>query len=480
MKKHIFYIAILSLYALVLTGCNDFLDKSPISQLTSSSTSSLTTADQAEALLAACYADYRTERYELDYFVDGDMHSDNTYAGASGSQYSQIDAYNADASNSNVTRDWTNLYAMVAHCNKTIVNVPKIADANLTDARKTQIVAEASFIRAWAYFDLIRLFENIPLILNDIPAINGDNFEQLSSTLYPEQATQASIYSQIVTDLQTALATVPATAANKGFITKGAVNALLAKVYATQDTKDWSKVSTYCDAVINGGYSLVSNYDYLWDDNHKNSSESIFEIQYDGNWGTGTGNWGASMFIGTDWKKFNCPSKDIVKAFNDEGDVIRYNSSIKWATVTWDDANWTKSNYPFCNKMRGDQSAASNIIMLRLADILLLKAEALNELGQTTQAATYINQVRNRVGLANTAATTQSDMRLAIEKERFLELAFEGQRWFDLVRTGRAVAVISKAEGGIYNGKITSTNLVYPIPQSQLDLNSKLKQNSGY
>jgi len=130
--------------------------------------------------------------------------------------------------------------------------------------------------------------------------------------------------------------------------------------------------------------------------------------------------------------------------------------------------------------MRGDQSAASNIIMLRLADILLLKAEALNELGQTTQAATYINQVRNRVGLANTAATTQSDMRLAIEKERFLELAFEGQRWFDLVRTGRAVAVISKAEGGIYNGKITSTNLVYPIPQSQLDLNSKLKQNSGY
>jgi hypothetical protein len=490
MKNTSFKIVVLSLIALSFAGCNNFLDKNPISQLTNSTLGSsttdsvrFTTAAQAEALLAACYADYRTELYELDLFVNGDMHSDNSYYGATGNpDYPQIDSYNVDATNGNIKRDWVDLYLMVSHCNTVIINVPRIADAALTTTRKSQIVAEASFIRAWAYFDLIRLFGNVPLVLQEVPAINAENITQVYPILYPPQAEQSAVYSQIITDLQTALAGVPVTAANKGFVTKGAVNAMLAKVYATRSPQDWQKVSSYCDAVINGGYSLVSNYDYLWDDQHKNSSEAIFEIQYDGNWNTGTGNWGASMFLGVDWKKFDTPSHDLVNAFKKEGDLVRYQSSIKWQDVsgTWTDTNWPANNYPFCYKMRDNSSAASDIILLRLADILLLKAEALNELGQTAQAAPYLNQVRNRVNLSNTTASTQSDMRLAIEKERFLELAFEGQRWFDLVRTGRAIAVLNKAEGGIYNGKVISTNMIYPIPQSQLDLNANLKQNPGY
>ena len=118
-----------------------------------------------------------------------------------------------------------------------------------------------------------------------------------------------------------------------------------------------------------------------------------------------------------------------------------------------------------------------------MADILLLKAEALNELGDQAGAATLVNQIRTRVNLANTTATTQADMRLAIEKERRLELAFEGLRWFDLKRTDRASIVMAAAVGANnenlgYN--LTPNRLVWPIPQAELDKNTKLTQNDGY
>ena len=491
MKQKSFYLFISVVLTSFLVSCNSFLNKEPISQLTNStlgkSTANdsvrFTTAAQAEALLATCYGDFRTEMYELDCFVNGDMHSDNSYYGAEGNpDYPQIDNYNVSATNGNITRDWQDLYTMVSHCNTVIINVPKISDPALTDQRKTQIVAEASFIRAWAYFDLVRMYGNVPLILKEVPAINAQNISQVYPILYPPQVSDSTVYNQIITDLQTALPSVPSIALNKGFVTKGAVNALLAKVYATMEPHNWQQVSNYCDAVINGGYSLLPNYDWLWDGQHKNSSEAIFEINYDGNWSTGTGDWGASMFVGTDWKKFNTPSHALVNAFLAAGDQVRYKSSILWQNVSgiWTDSHWNTNNYPFCYKIRDAQSATSDIILLRLADIILLKAEALNELGQTSQAAVYLNQIRHRVGLPNTPATTQSEMRLAIENERFLELAFEGQRWFDLVRTGRAVAVLNSVENGLYKGKVTSNMLVYPIPQNQLDLNQNLKQNPGY
>jgi hypothetical protein len=118
-----------------------------------------------------------------------------------------------------------------------------------------------------------------------------------------------------------------------------------------------------------------------------------------------------------------------------------------------------------------------------LADIILLKAEALNEQGDVSAAATLVNQIRSRVDLPNTTATTQESMRLAIEKERRLELAFEGHRWFDLKRTGRAIEVINNAigpDGNKYGYNLTPNGLLWPIPQSELDKNELLTQNPGY
>ncbi len=192
------------------------------------------------------------------------------------------------------------------------------------------------------------------------------------------------------------------------------------------------------------------------------------------------------MFIGRDWKKFNIPSNDLVALFESEGDEIRFGSSILFGDVSgvWSDNNWPQDHYPFINKYRNNSSPSSqNFIFLRLADIILLKAEALNEQGDLAGAAELLNQIRTRVGLPNTTASNQADMRLAIEKERRLELAFEGHRWFDLKRTGRAIQVLSNTigpDGTPYGYVLNENKLLWPIPQAELDKNTKLIQNPGY
>jgi hypothetical protein len=485
--KKIFNILFSALLFTTLYSCEDFLDLQPISsgiavENQSSDSVLYNSASEAEAALAGVYGDFRNEYWELDYFVNGDAQSDDAYAGADNPANFQIDDYNIDATNLNVTRDWGYLYSTIGKANLVIDNVDDVTDTLLTTTRRLEIKAEASFIRAFMYFQLVRLWGDVPLVLNSVSSFNLE----ILPLLFPPRTPADSVYAQIILDLETALPNVPVSAINKTYITKGAVNAVLAKVYATIEPHDWNKVSQYCDAVIGGPYSLLANYDELWDNAHENSSEAIFEINYEGT--SSSGNWGVSMFIGLDWKKFNIPSNDLVKAFRDEGDIIRETSSILFDTVTgkWSDSHWiNQTYYPFINKYRiASSPSPQNYIFIRLADILLLKAEALNELGDVNGAAALVNQIRNRVNLANTTAATQEAMRLAIEKERRLELAFEGHRYFDLKRTGRAIEVINNTKGpdGVtplgYN--LTPNRLLWPIPQAEMDKNSKLIQNEGY
>jgi starch-binding outer membrane protein, SusD/RagB family len=483
--KNIFKILFSALLALSLFSCEKFLDLKPVSngiavENQSSDSVLYKSAGEAEAALAGVYADFRNEYYELDYFVNGDAQSDDAYAGADNPANFQIDDYNIDATNLNVTRDWAYLYSTIGKANTVINNVNEVTDPDLTAERKMEIISEASFIRAFMYFQLVQLWGDVPLILTSVETFNLD----ILPLLFPPRTPMAEVYTQIIADLNAALPHVSATAVNKSYVTKGAVNAMLAKVYATQDPHDWDKVLQYCNDVIAGGYSLLPEYDQLWDNEHENSIESIFEINYDGT--SSSGNWGASMFIGMDWKKFNIPSNDLVAAFDSENDNIRKASSITFLDVSgkWSDENWPQTDYPFINKYRINTSPSpQNYIFIRLADILLLKAEALNEKGDVTGAATLVNQVRTRVSLPNTGASDQASMRLAIEKERRLELAFEGQRWYDLKRTGRAIEVINNAKGpdGQSLGyQLTPNKLIWPVPQSEMDKNSKLVQNPGY
>ncbi|NLH51816.1 MAG: RagB/SusD family nutrient uptake outer membrane protein [Bacteroidales bacterium] len=484
-----FALSLLSL-TLVFTSCEKFLDVKPESNgiaIENAAGDSVLykSASEVEAALAGAYADFKNEYYQLDYYVNGDAQSDDAYAGADNPANFQIDDYKIDALNSNVSRDWAYLYGHIGKCNSVINNVDKCPDPSLTAERKKQIKAEALFIRAFQYFQAVQLWGDVPLQLTEVKTISAANLPEIYNILYPPRASMDEVFKQIISDLEKAAEGVPVTAAHKGLATKGAVYTLLAKVYATQDPHDWNKVLEYCNKVIDLGiYQLLPDYDMLWNNSQENSVESIFEINYSG--GSSDGNWGTKMFRGLDWKKFNIPSNDLVKAFQQEGDQIRFNSSIYWGDVTgrWSDPHWPQNHYPFINKWRNFQEGSDqNYIIYRLADVLLLKAEALNELGDLAGAAALVNQIRARVNLPAITASNQAEMRLAIEKERRLELAFEGHRWYDLKRTGRAIEVINnvKGENDIPLGyQLNENRLLWPIPQAELDKNTKLTQNPGY
>lgn len=482
-----FLMAIIALFS--LNSCEKFLDLEPISEgiaVTNTSADSILyhAASEVEAALAGVYADFKNEYYQLDYFVNGDAQSDDAYAGGDNPANFQIDDYRIDAINLNVSRDWAYLYSTVGKANAVINNTQAISDPALTAQRKAEIIGEASFIRAFMYFQLVQLWGDVPLQLKEVKTISADQLDEIYPLIFPARAPKEEIYRQIIADLEVALAGVRVTAPHKGFITRGAVNTMLAKVYATQEPHDWNRVNQYCDAVIAGGYTLLPDYDKLWNNSQENSSEAIFEINYNG--GITDGNWGTKIFRGLDWKKFNLPSNDLARAFDDEGDTKRKSSSIVFLDVTgkWSDPHWPQTKYPFINKYRTfTEGSNQNYIFYRLADVLLLKAEALNELGDLAGAAELVNRIRTRVSLPNTTAATQGDMRLAIEKERRLELAFEGHRWYDLKRTGRAIAVMNAVTGANNENlgyDLNEQRLLWPIPQAELDKNSKLTQNPGY
>ncbi len=487
MRIFILFTAIIALFS--LNSCEKFLDLEPVSDgiaVSNTGADSILyhSASEAEAALAGVYADFKNEYYQLDYFVNGDAQSDDAYAGGDNPANFQIDDYRIDAINLNVSRDWAYLYSTIGKANAVINNTQAVNDPALTAQRKAEIIGEASFIRAFMYFQLVQLWGDVPLQLKEVKTISADQLDDIYPLIFPARAPKEEIYRQIIADLELALAGVRVTAPHKGFVTKGAVNTMLARVYATQEPHDWNRVNEYCDAVIAGGYTLLPDYDMLWNNSQENSPEAIFEINYNG--GITDGNWGTKIFRGLDWKKFNLPSNDLVRAFDAEGDTKRKNSSIIFLDVTgkWSDPHWPQTKYPFINKYRTfTEGSNQNYIFYRLADVLLLKAEALNELGDLAGAAELVNRIRTRVNLPNTAAATQSDMRLAIEKERRLELAFEGHRWYDLKRTGRAIAVMNAVTGAGNENlgyDLNEQRLLWPIPQAELDKNSKLTQNPGY
>lgn len=473
------------------TSCDGFLDKRPISEISedmvgndsnASDTIRFKTAAQAESFLGSCYNEFQSEYYQLDTYINGEMQSDNSYQGANGVELEQVENYQLSPTNKNVTRDWGYLYRFIGNTNVVIGNVLKTPDQTFPESRKKQIKAEAMVMRAWCYFDLVRLYGGVPLVLKAIPSINTGNVETVYPLLYPERATEEQVYAQIEKDLLEALPLVQDYPTTKAVVSKALVNSLLAKFYATKVPADWSKVKQYAQAVVaDTRYDLLTDYADLFKAGAQpNSKESIFEVQY--NLGSNEF-WGYDMNMGTDWKKFNTPTNDLVKAFDAENDAVRKAVSITFADVSgkWTDKNWPVTSYPFAGKYK---SRGAKVMLVRLADIMLLLAEAENELGNTAVAQTWLNKIRARVSLNGTSASSKDDLRLAIEKERRLELAFEGQRWFDLKRTGRAIAVMNSFKDSkgvnIFKGKIQPYMLTWPIPQSERDMNSKLTQNPGY
>ncbi|MDD2512466.1 MAG: RagB/SusD family nutrient uptake outer membrane protein [Proteiniphilum sp.] len=447
------------------------------------------------------------EHWYLDMLLLGESHSDNAYAGAPNAETTPFEVNSIEGSNTNLRRDWNSHMGNIAQANRLIVNIDKVPDPALTEAEKLQYKAEAKILRAMIYFDMVRIWGNVPLITTMAGDITSETITEVYSAYFPPQTDALTIYKQIEEDLLEGLQHAPDNnPADKTQYSKSVARALLAKVYAEKPLRDYDKVIQYADQLAADGYELTDEYRELFDvvltdpasppsqENKaidawaRNTRETIFEAQFfpgNTNWvtwmfGRPLDNW---TFYFT-WLKWITPSRDLIRAFNSEPGDKRYAQTVVYYPCDWS-VYYPAAHYPFMYKCR---SAYNSIIKMRYADILLLKAEALIGKGDYSGAAQIINQTRRRAGLSNlsTAASANRETILtAYMKERRLELAMEGQRWFDLVRLDKVEevmnAVYTKDEGRpaqVY--PFTGLSYLLPIPQDVIDQNPNLEQNPGY
>jgi hypothetical protein len=445
------------------------------------------------------------EYWYLDMLLLADSHADNAYAGSPNAETTPFEVNSIEGSNTNLYRDWNGHMGNVAAANLLICYIDSVSDPALTAAEKKQIKAEAKIFRAMVYFDMVRIWGNVPLVTSVAGDIAAETITDVYPAYFPPQTDETTVYRQIESDLLEALADAPDNnPADKTLLTKSVARALLAKVYAEKPLRDYDNVIKYCDELSADGFDLVADFSDLFgvvladptlppgQDNRavnakaRNTKETILEAQFS----PGNANWVTWMFgrpledwtFYFEWAKWITPSRDLVKAFKSEAGDKRLNESVVYYSCGWN-IYYPADNYAFMYKCR---SAYNSIIKFRFADILLLKAEALIMKGDLTAAAAIINKTRNRAGLSNlpAQATASRDALLnAYLKERRLELAFEGQRWFDLARLDKVEETLNnlKDEGRpqlIYPYDVNSYKL--PIPQAVIDQNPALVQNPGY
>lgn len=479
------------LSVLVLTSCDDFLDLEPISIETSAN--AYNTGSQIEAALVGAYESFQSSEYYVwDYILFQDVRADNNYAGGDNPEIFTIDFLNISPTHSRIFKNWSNIYNAISKANLVLERVDGISDPLLTEERKAQIKGEAYFLRSYHYFTLVKLWGGVPLITSTIKSTTPESVNI-------KRASVTEVYKQITNDLELAATLLPDTygndaSVNKARATSGAAYALAAKAYAQQPNPDYAKVLSHIENVESSqaNYRLI-DYNQLFDGNNPNNAESIIEVQY---LGGNEGNFGPQLLLppsvsGDTWRKFVTPSKDLINAFDSEGDVIRKNASILFEEVQWVDEYWgnaTGSSIPFSYKWKeaGGFASSNNTYLIRYGDIVLLKAEALNELNQLELSVDEVNRIRFRAGLPDLNENQKSSkdvLKQTILKERRLELFQEGQRWDDLVRYKQLVSTMNNLieidlrNGNAINYNMTEAKILLPIPQQELDSNPALTPN---
>ncbi|WEK33838.1 MAG: RagB/SusD family nutrient uptake outer membrane protein [Candidatus Pseudobacter hemicellulosilyticus] len=470
---------------LMLSSCGkDFIDLKPVSSATSGNFYQ-TEEDFLNAINGAYNSLRAGGNYGGDSYVFGEVRSDNSIPVASGSitDQDEFDRFYIRTTNPFINNRWSNSYSAIARCNAILGRIEPIP---MNQGLKDRITAEAKFLRALYFFNLVRSFGDVPLVLKEIN--NPDEGYEYGRN------PKADVYAQIEKDLREAADVLPVsyTGANVGRATKGAAMAMLGRILLTQ--KKFPAAAEQLSAVIGlNKYDLVPEYADFFKVKNKNNVEAIFDVQYKSG-GIGQGNSWPNSFApqnsGNSVMMFggggnNTPSDDLVNDY-EAGDK-RKDATVATSYVNASGAiipgNFVKKYYdvPTTNNDNGN-----NIPIIRYADVLLMYAECLNEAGYLADGEAFdlLNEVRERAGLdplSSAELPDQGAFRLAMEHERRVEFAFENLRWYDLVRTDRAITVMNAkaAEINLVNA-VTQQNLVFPIPQSQIEINqSKITQNEG-
>jgi starch-binding outer membrane protein, SusD/RagB family len=483
-----------------------------------------TTSDFQEALVG-CYTPLRAAA-NMAYYME-EMRADNTFLDYNekdrgGVNNEQLAEFLDGSDNTDIIQLWTADFQGVQNTDVLLDKI-QTPPAGMPDSVKNEIIGEAEALRAHYYFELVRCFGSLPLYLHEVTT---------AQNAFVNRSPVDSVYIQIIADLSDALTKLspPSTFPQPGNATKGMAATELGLVYLTMQQYD--KATPLFQSVTTMGYSLLPNYADVFKTANKNSTESIFEVQYksgtDGqasqfvyDFTPNTPSTGVILGAGSNYSNtngsWNVPTQDIVNAYY-PGDT-RLDASIAVVKGHLDSQTdfipdsvtsilnnldtaglgmgYTTSlvhrfikkqyNPPYTTAL--EYNTDDDWPVYRYSDLLLMLAESLNEQGQSAAALPYLNMVRQRAGVPPAMTTSQSMLRDTIAHERRVELAFENHRWFDLVRTGQAITVMT-AYGNLQkqawpfllsNTYAISTNkLIYAIPFREIQTNPGLTQNPGY
>jgi len=490
-KLNIKLVSVITLFVAVFTACSDdFVDIQPPADNSENYFNS--EQDYQDALIGAY--DMLQSTY-LNVML-GEIASDNTLAGGESATdvigIQEVDDMIHTPTNQQLRDIWNWMYAGVNRANYILEFKDK------TDfPGRTGVIAEATFLRAYYYFELVKWFGDVPLAV--------DKRIQFGEQFSIDRTPKADVYAQIEADLQFAAANLPYVQATPGRVTKGAAQALLGKAYLYQDKFD-EAATVLDDLILNGPHSLVTDYNTIFEEAGENNIESVFEVQYFEGQGAGfgclqcsegnvaVGFSGVRAYSGPEFSSgfsFNVPVQEVVDAF-EPGD-LRLDVAIldidAWAAQTGATFGTGFEHTGYFNRKyiprtrstdaQGDRNLTNpnNYRAIRFADVLLMAAEAFNRSStpNDTKAQDYLNRVRERAfGNANNNITaTGSTLYNNILQERRVELVGEGHRFFDLVRTGRAAQEI--------NGFVAGKHELFPIPAIEIQLaGNRWPQNPNY
>jgi len=484
MKKLIY----LAIFLLAGTSCSDFLEENPSSLMVDSNF--YKTEADADAAIVAVYDGLNDQSniYYRGFYLLSELTTDNAECGqgVANANIFALDGYTYGPVNDRIYVLYQSVYKTIANANVAIDKIPAIP---IADTKKNRLLAEAKFVRALLYFNMVRLFGDLPLVLNQVTSLDDVNIPRSETS---------KVYAQIISDLEFGEQNLDATNAsgNLGRATKASATGLLAKVYLT--LKDYPKARDKAKTILdNTQLGLLDNYADVFTPQNRYNKEVIFSIQNKGNTGAGNG-FAMALFIprstialpggGTvAGNSADVPTEEFYKSFK-AGDLRKdrtffteYDAGAGKATFR---PHWYKFFDPSSIANLGEGTL--NYPVIRYADVLLTYAEALNEInGPSAEAFEAVNKVRRRA-YGKAIATANPDIDLqglsktalqdAVLEERRWEFGFEGQRWFDLIRTGKLLSTL-QAKG---NTAIKDYHVLFPLPQRELDVNKSLTQNKGY